>query len=199
MFNILTGPWMTTFYTSSSELFSHIEGTAIVRSVIYTISMTSSRPSNVLHITSNFFKNTLRSSNETLQKLQEKPVHESLFITMMKEYLTTTVTILQRCFNMDITEQLRQKTESARTHNIDAEVIMNMFIAAKDHAPNSTLCCLSPRMRVQKNHTCSTSTSTALIRRDETRSSQSLSPWLASNERGRERSKLKRNFRRDLP
>ena len=121
---LLTGPWMTKFDTSVSEQVSHVEGIAVVRSVIDTISMTIAQPLNVLHTTNDFLGNTLPSSDETLQKLREKPVHESLFITMMKECLTTTVVVLQRqyerYFNTDITEQLKEETESARTHNIDA-------------------------------------------------------------------------------
>ena len=121
---LLTGPWMTKFYTSASEQVSHVEGIAVVRSVIDTISMAIAQPLNVLHTTNAFLGNTLPSSGETLQKLWEKPVRESLFITMMKECLTTTVTVLQRqyerYFNTDVTEQLKEETESARTHNIDA-------------------------------------------------------------------------------
>ena len=44
-----------------------------------------------------------------------------------------------RYFSMDITE----KTQSARSHNIDAEDIMGLFSAAQKRAPNATLCFLS--------------------------------------------------------
>ena len=132
--------------------------------------MTIAQPLNVLHTTNDFFGNSLPSSDETFQKLREKPVQESLFITMMTECLTTIVTVLQRqyerYFNMDISEQLKEM-ESARTHNIDAEEIMGMFSAAKDHAPNATLYYLSSRMRSQKNNTVGYIDSLDTERRDE--------------------------------
>ena len=41
-------------------------------------------------------------------------------------------------FNLDVTEQLKIETQSARPHNIDAEEMVGMFSAAKQRAPNST-------------------------------------------------------------
>ena len=37
----------------------------------------------------------------------------------------------KKYFECEITEQLRKETESARSHNIDAEEIMGMFSATK--------------------------------------------------------------------
>ena len=54
---------------------------------------------------------------------------------------------------MDLTQQLRQETESARCHNIDAKEKMGLFSAAKERAPNATLCYLSSKMRGKKNRT----------------------------------------------
>ena len=56
-------------------------------------------------------------------------------------------------FEMDLTTELCQETETARTHNTDAEEIMGMFSALKKCAPNATLAFLSARMRAKKNHT----------------------------------------------
>ena len=52
---------------------------------------------------------------------------------------------------MDLTEQLRKETESARAHNIDAEEIIGMFSAAQKRPPNATVCYLSSKLRAQKN------------------------------------------------
>lgn len=49
--------------------------------------------------------------------------------------------------------KLEEETQSARTHNIDAEEIMGMFSSAQKRAPNVTLCYLSCKMRAQKNRT----------------------------------------------
>ncbi|KAK2145658.1 hypothetical protein LSH36_666g01027 [Paralvinella palmiformis] len=65
------------------------------------------------------------------------------------------ITVLERqydrYFTMDITDRLKQETESARCHNIDAEQIMGMFSAAKNNAPNATLNYLSSKIQAQRN------------------------------------------------
>lgn len=58
-----------------------------------------------------------------------------------------------RDFIMDLTDALRKETQSAKSHNIDAEEVMGMFSAAKQHSPNATICYLSSRMRMKKDHT----------------------------------------------
>ena len=59
----------------------------------------------------------------------------------------------KKYFECEITEQLRKETESARSHNIDAEEIMGMFSATKKKSPNATLCYTSCKMRALKNRT----------------------------------------------
>ena len=49
-------------------------------------------------------------------------------------------------FSLDVTEELKRETESARAHNMDSEEIMGMFSAAKQKAPKATLCFLSCRV-----------------------------------------------------
>jgi hypothetical protein len=74
---------------------------------------------------------------------------------MISACLAIVITVLERqykrYFDMDLTEQLRKETETARSHNIDAEEIMGMFSAAQQRAPNANLCYLSSRMRAKKN------------------------------------------------
>ena len=66
-----------------------------------------------------------------LQKLQESPENETVFVKMVKVCLTAVVTVLERqydrYFSMDINKKLEEETESARCHNIDTEEIMGMF------------------------------------------------------------------------
>ena len=38
-----------------------------------------------------------------------------------------------------MTDKLREETGPARLNNIDAEAVMGMFSAAKDHAQNATI------------------------------------------------------------
>ena len=77
------------------------------------------------------------------------------FVSMMERSLSAIIAVLERqykrYFNIDMTDQLRKETQSARCHKIDAKELMGMFSAAKEHAPNATLCYLSSRIRAQKN------------------------------------------------
>ena len=87
----------------------------------------------------------------TLKKLREPPLDEEQFRDMMKACLEGIIVVLERqykkYFECEITEQLRKETESARSHNIDAEEIMGMFSATKKKSPNATLCYISCKMR----------------------------------------------------
>ena len=93
----------------------------------------------------------------TLKKLREPPLDEEQFRDMMKACLEGIIEVLERqykkYFECEITEQLRKETESARSHNIDAEEIMGMFSATKKKSPTATLCYISCKMRALKNRT----------------------------------------------
>ena len=75
---------------------------------------------------------------------------------MMKACLLKIIEVLQRqyerYFKTNITDVLREETESSRLLNIDAESIMGMFSAAKEHAPNATMDFLSSRIKACKNN-----------------------------------------------
>lgn len=89
---------------------------------------------------------------------------------MMTVCLTAAVMVLEkqysRHFSLDITETLTKETESARLNNIDAEQVMGMFSALKDHALNATLCYISCRIRAQKNGVVDYLDSLSLEKRD---------------------------------
>ena len=93
----------------------------------------------------------------TLKNLREPPLDEEQFRDMIKGCLEGIIEVLERqykkYFECEITEQLRKETESARSHNIDAEEIMGMFSATKKKSPNATLCYISCKMRALKNRT----------------------------------------------
>ena len=73
----------------------------------------------------------------------------------MKRCLSSVVKVLERqydrYFHLDITEELKRETESARSHNIDSEEVVGMFSAAQQRAPNATLHFLSSRIHSKKN------------------------------------------------
>ena len=152
---LLSGPWMTTMYTSAEKQINHVDCIDVVRNVISVIKEYDDHPMSVLTTKKDFFTKDLNTSDTTLRHLQKQPADEPLFCKMMKSSLLAVVTVLlrqyKRYFQMDLTEQLRKETESARAHNIDAEEIIGMFSAAQKRAPNATVCYLSSKLRAQKN------------------------------------------------
>ncbi|XP_064605780.1 uncharacterized protein LOC135470675 [Liolophura sinensis] len=152
---ILSGPWMTKFYTSPEKQVDHVDGIPIVKNVIDTIKENAENPMSLLTNSTDFFGNELNSCDSTLKCLQERPADENLFCQMMQAVLEEIAVVLERqysrYFSLELTEQLRKETESARSHNIDAEEIMGMFSAAQKRSPNSTICHLSSKLRAQKN------------------------------------------------
>ena len=91
-----------------------------------------------------------------LNKLQVEPKDGMMFRQMMKLCLGAVICVLERqyqkYFESDLSAKLRSETETAHSHNIDAEEIMGMFSALQKRASNATICYLSSKMRSQKNH-----------------------------------------------
>ena len=61
---------------------------------------------------------------------------------MIVACLTAVIAVLERqykrYFGINLTAELKKETESACSHNIDAEEVMGMFSAAKHRVPNAT-------------------------------------------------------------
>ena len=72
-----------------------------------------------------------------------------MFGVCLKAITTVLERQYKRYFEMDPTTELGQETETARTHNMDAEEIMGMFSALKKRAPNATLAFLSAWVRAK--------------------------------------------------
>ena len=155
---LLTGPWMKAFYTSATNQIDHIDGIVVVKDVILKLKEQNEIPLGILTRPDDFFGNLLNEGvDTTLKKLREPPLDEEQFRDMIKGCLEGIIEVLERqykkYFECEITEQLRKETESARSHNIDAEEIMEMFSATKKKSPNATLCYTSCKMRALKNRT----------------------------------------------
>ena len=153
---LLSGPWMTKFYTSKDDQFSHVDGILVVKQVIEVIKEFAEHPLNTLTTATDFFGNVLPTEDHVRLSLQSPTDDRDSFIKFMSTSLLAVVSVLERqysrYFQLDLSEQLQKETESARCHNIDAENIMGMFSAAKAHAPNATMDFLSSRIRAQKNN-----------------------------------------------
>ena len=153
---LLTGPWMVQFYTSAFSEVHHIDGIRIVQRVLQIVKDQSASQLGVLSTKKDFFSNALDTEVDAiLRKLQEQPCDVTLFEEMVKRCLASVIKVLERqydrYFHLDITEELKRQTESARSHNIDSEEVIGMFSAAQQRALNATLHFLSSRIRAKKN------------------------------------------------
>ena len=163
---LLTGPWMQIFYkpltrtsdaSCSSNLsdITNIGGIKLIQTLVSNLK--TYEPSKTLTAETDFFGNNLSVDDEIFQALQQKPTDPTLFNVFMDKCLKATVAVLERQykrhFATDFSADLELVTESARTHNIDAEQMMGMFSACKQRAPNATLSFISAKIRAQKNKT----------------------------------------------
>ena len=154
---ILTGPWMHKFYTNADSEIDHIQGISLVRNVIDALKIYMEDPLAILNCQTDLFGDSLIDTDCTLQKLrvQPSPSNKEFLSEMIVACLSSVVAVLQqqyqRYFGIDITDQLRRETQSARCHNMDAEEVMGMFSAGQERARNATLCFLSSRIRAKKN------------------------------------------------
>ncbi|XP_050404243.1 uncharacterized protein LOC126820380 [Patella vulgata] len=153
---LLTGPWMTKFYASAESEVSHMEGINIVKDVLCTLRQTLDDPVSIITRNVDFFGGAFKPDDKTLHSLLREPVNKDMFRIMATACLKAIIEVLERqykrYFGMDITEQLRRETESARLHNIDSEEIMGMFSAGKERAKNANVDFLVARMRAKKNN-----------------------------------------------
>ena len=166
----LTGPWMKTFYTSAGGDISHVDGIEIVKGVLPVLKDICTRPETLLSTSKDVFGNEL-DSNSTLTSLKQQPKNIELFSKMIVGCLHAIIQVVEhqysKYFQMNLTEELRKETATARSHNIDAEELMGMFSILKQKAPNATICYLSCRMRAIKNRTVDYLDSLTEERRDE--------------------------------
>ena len=152
---LLTGPWMSIFYASSSSAtIDHIEGIGVVKNVISELKRTRESPQLALTRNSDFFGRPL-SEDPTLVSLQGQPSNMDLFARMMSACFEAIIAVLerqyQRYFSMTMTDILKEETSSARLHNIDAEEVMGMFGAMQERAKHASMDFLVARMRAKKN------------------------------------------------
>ena len=153
---LLSGPWMEKFYRSATAQISHVDGISVVKQLLQVLKDFADRPFETLTTTVNFFGSPLPIDDTVRNSLQTNQVDETTFRATMKTCLLSVIAVIERqysrYFSTNLTEQLRLETESARSHNIDAETIMGMFSAAASRAPNATLSFISSKIRAQKNN-----------------------------------------------
>ncbi|KAK2170436.1 hypothetical protein LSH36_3g30075 [Paralvinella palmiformis] len=97
---LLSGPWMTKFYTAPEKQVSHVEGITIVRDVLKTLKAYVANPELVLTTKTDFFRNPLDMADPTLMKLQQCPDSEMMFFKMVKACLPSVITVLERQYDI---------------------------------------------------------------------------------------------------
>lgn len=153
----LSSPWVKMFYTSSDSQIDHVAGTEQVKKVIAAVSEVCKTPLSFLISSTNFFGGKIDDGDGVLRAVSSlcPPDEETrdMVTACLSAVLDTLSRQYDRYFHLDVTEELKRETESARSHNIDAEEMMGMFSAAKQRAPNATLCHLSSKLCAKKNKT----------------------------------------------
>lgn len=156
---LLTGPWMTKFYTGADDQTDYIQGIEVIKETVQNLKDQLHSPAELLTRTTDLFGNQLNASDKILEKLQQPPKDTAMFTQMMEGCLRAVISVLERQYRQyfvdtwTVTEKLKEETTSARSHNMDAEELIGMFSALKKKAPNATICYLSCKMRARKNNT----------------------------------------------
>ncbi|XP_033122099.1 uncharacterized protein LOC117121105 [Anneissia japonica] len=152
---IISSPWMGKFYVSAVEQLNHLDAFDIIRHAMDKINKFARDPYSTLTTKVNCFGEELVDAS----KMQVQPVDRDLFLVMMKQCLEATSKVLHRQFSkyfeIDITEELKEQTASARLHNIEAEQMMGMFSARKTMKPNATIDYIACGIKARKNKTTS--------------------------------------------
>ena len=152
---MLTGPWMQVFYTAAQQDLSHIDAIDVVRRVMGALKDAAVNPLIILDCTKDFFGRDLGDADETLKSLRQQPADKELFCSMMSTCIHAIVDVLERQYRryleMEVTDELREETQTARLHNINSEELMGMFSTGKEQAKNVNVDFLTARMRARKN------------------------------------------------
>jgi hypothetical protein len=153
---ILSGPWFKRFYRSQDEQVHHMDAFIAIKECYSCMEVLASKEKIHLEdITQDFFGDPIDVSDKVLWTLDGSSVDE--FSMMLKAVLTAIMTVVQRqyknYYSMEMTDELRSKLASARTHNMDSEEVMGMFSASQARAPRATLLFISSKIRSKKNKT----------------------------------------------
>jgi hypothetical protein len=154
---LLSGPWMTKFYTAPDEQIDYLAGIAVVQMVLADMKNTLQNPVSILSRSTDFLGNQLRD-DDLFRIISTECPQGGDTLSMIKACLEAVIGVLERqynkYFNIDVNEQLEEETKSARCHNMDSEEMMGMFSSIQKHSPNASLCYMSAKIRAKKNKTC---------------------------------------------
>ena len=142
--------------SAMAQITDHVTGIGIIKNVVAAVRKACQDPLQLLSRDEDFFGGKMQE-DVIWRSVQDLCPRDTETHDMLMVCISAIMDVINRqyepYFNLDVTEQLRIETKSVRPHNIDAEEMVGMFSAAKQRAPNSTLCYISSKLRAKKNHT----------------------------------------------
>ena len=153
---LLSGPWFKRFYRSQEKEVHHMDAFTSIKECHCRMEAFASKDKILLEdITTDFFGEAVDVSDKILWTLDGDSDDD--FSKVFKDVLAAIMSVVQRQYKnyyaMEVTDDLRSKLASARTHNMDSEEVMDMFSAGQARAPRATLLFISSKIRARKNHT----------------------------------------------
>ena len=83
----------------------------------------------------------------------DKVNFSNLFRVVLKATAEVIRKQYKKYYDMKVTDEMKKKLDSARTHNIDSEEVMGMFSAIQAKAPCATLLFITSKIKAKKNDT----------------------------------------------
>ena len=144
------------FYRSQEQQMHHLDAVEVIRATIKRLELLGDNPEAALTRSRDLFDAPLERSS-TLTALQRQPINSDCFNATFAAAATAMAAVLKRqyasYFDMEITSDLREQTESASLHNMDSEEMMGMYSALAKKSPSACMDYLSSVLRSAKNKT----------------------------------------------
>ena len=102
---LLTGPWMAKFYTSAADQIHHANGIIMVKNIISVLTQCANEPISLLSRTTDFFGDSLDTSDECLQCLRtypSDPVLQQRLTEMLSTCLHAVIAVVERQYAEDL-------------------------------------------------------------------------------------------------
>lgn len=152
MGKMLSGPWMSTFYTDLNTQKHPIDTMQTVKDVIANLKIQLQAPMDILLAQKDFFGKILPAKD--IEYLLISPPNITLFAKMITACLKGTVEVLNRQYEKSFTTVEASSVSvltSARQHTMLAESIIGEFCEKKKHAPNAYVSSISDIIKAKRN------------------------------------------------
>ena len=150
---LLSGPWMTKFYSSARNQISTEDGIELVRRVISEIRSQLEDPIEIVHRRLDFLGNLLVIDNE-MKDLTQVPSDYPLFTSMVRKCLDGILAVLERQYRRQFENEdkiVEARITSGRSHTMDAESIIGEFNALTRSSPNMNVLTASNMIKGKRN------------------------------------------------